>query len=542
MAGLLSKLQKNPRSAPQPVQEVVLESRSKDASPVFLLDEVVDDVIPLKEVVEAAEVVGQSADILLTEVAPHQRDTKTLKQAPAKSRPSMIIRSKRAKQAELQNAAFADTAPWWMSDSVEKVPQVEALIPSAMALLDVASLDFSNTVELAEAVRTAIRAANAELGGSLRLSRKIQELAENDLLSLLAGKGPLEALYEDQAVTDIFIDSHSSVKVVRMGHAMETPFAFRSPEEYQLFVDCVLQTANRSLTQRLPIVDCVLPDEHRSRVSAIHPSVIEASEPRLCIRVPRLQKIAFFDILQTKTLPAPLAAWLSEVVALGEANILVLGPSGAGKTVMTTALLSSVNSDERIVTIEDVPELFVPTVHLEKLVARPPDEMGQGEVTMKDLLRAALRRSPHRIVVGEIRDEEGRIFLRALETGHAGSIATLHAENSRDALWRLLDLVAAYENAPQKSIMRRLARSVHLTITMKRVEGTPCVTEVSEISSDADGEFSITPLVKYVGLEEGKRRWQLQVDESYWIKRVAAEGVSLMPGLGLKAKSEESSS
>ncbi len=506
---------------------------------MFLLDQVVDDVIPLNKVVEAAEGVGKNADILLTEVASTARDTTQFSKAPAKSRPSMIIRSKRAKQAELQTAAFADTAPWWLSDTVEKVPQVEALVPSAMRLLDIDSLDFENTVQLADAVRKAVRAANAELGGSVRLSRKIQDLAENDLLSLLAGKGPLEALYQDQAVTDIFIDSHSSVKVVRMGHAMETPFAFRSAEEYQLFVDCLLQTANRTLSQRLPIVDCVLPDEHRSRVSAIHPSVIEAAEPRICIRVPRLQKIAFFDILQTKTLPAPLAAWLSEVVALGEANLLVLGPSGAGKTVMTTALLSSVNSDERIVTIEDVPELFVPTVHLEKLVARPPDESGQGEVTMKDLLRAALRRSPHRIVVGEIRDEEGRIFLRALETGHAGSIATLHAENSRDALWRLLDLVAAYESAPQKSIMRRLARSVHLTITMKRVAGTPCLTEVAEISSDADGEFTITPLIKFVGVENGKRKWQLQVKDSYWMKRVAAEGVSLMPGLGLKAMDEQ---
>src|SRR5690606_36392889 len=112
---------------------------------------------------------------------------------------------------------------------------------------------------------------------------------------------------------------------------------------------------------------------------------------------------------------------------------------------------------------------------------------GEVAVTMPDLLRAALRRSPHRIVVGEIRDEEGRLFLRALETGHAGSIATIHADNARDALWRLLDLVSSYEVSPQHSIMRRIGRSVHLAISMKKINGTPCLTEVAEtLTSDVE--------------------------------------------------------
>jgi len=181
-----------------------------------------------------------------------------------------------------------------------------------------------------------------------------------------------------------------------------------------------------------------------------------------------------------------------------------------------------------------VPEIFIPTGQLEKLVSRPPNAQGEGEVKMPSLLRAALRRAPHRIVVGEIRDEEGRLFLRALETGHAGSIATIHAHNSRDSLWRLLDVVQAYETSPQESIMRRIGRSVDMTITMRKAEdGKPCLYEVSEVLPSIEGEFQVQPIVTFHGIVQGKRVWKIAHTRSKWLDYIRSRGVELKPGPSL---------
>ncbi len=427
-----------------------------------------------------------------------------------------------------------DNLPWWLKDERKTTPQVELLVPAARKMLnDVLPAETDIQIDMAEAVKKAVQLAAAALSGEIRITPSDQDQAEKELLSLLRGKGPLQALYDDPSVTDIFIDNHKSIKVIRRGQAIETPFYFRSAEEYKAYTSGMLQQVDRVLNMSSPIVDCVLPDAWRSRINAVDATVVDGDEPRICIRVPRLQQITFYDILQTKTLPATLAAWLAEVIATGEANILVLGATGSGKTVMTTALLSAVGSDERIITIEDVPEVFVPTAHLEKLVARPANAQGQGEVKMPQLLRAALRRAPHRIVVGEIRDEEARLFLRALETGHAGSIATIHAESGKDALWRLLDLVQAYESSPQESIQRRIGRALHLMIAMKKIQGKPCLTEVSEVMPAENGDFRVAELVKFVGIKDGKRQWRLMRTRSHWLDKIRERGLDLQPGPGL---------
>ncbi len=446
-----------------------------------------------------------------------------------------IVRRRTAAPTPNAGPSFReDNLPWWLRDDKKTTPQVEVLVPAARKMLnEVFPAEGEIKMSIAEAVKKAVELASQALSAEIRISLNDQELAEKELLSLLTGKGPLQPLYEDSSVTDIFIDDHKSVKVIRRGRAIETPFRFRSPEEYKAYISGMLQQVDRVLNLSSPIVDCVLPDAWRSRINAVDSSLVDGEEPRICIRVPRLQQISFYDILQTKTLPATLAAWLAEVVACGEANILVLGATGSGKTVMTTALLSAVGSDERIITIEDVPEVFVPTAHLEKLVARPSNAQGQGEVKMPHLLRAALRRAPHRIVVGEIRDEEARLFLRALETGHAGSIATVHAESGKDSLWRLLDLVAAYENSPQDSIMRRISRALHILITMKKVQGTPCLMEVCEVRPPVNGEFVVTELVKFAGLRNGKREWRLMKNHSFWLDKIRERGLELQPGPGL---------
>lgn len=550
MAGLLKQLQKAKPGFKASTDEVLLTQRKNllptGVANVNASDESVEEASKsrvaagmqeaeqlLSELVEesarsikAANVVGTSSPAIAQD---------EIERSPSASSALKFIRKKRkSSSGALVVKNSREELAWWQANKKSNSPQVEVLVPQARKMLnEILPSDGNIEIDLKTAVRRAVEVASQMLSEEMRITEADRENAFEELFSLLAGKGPLQPLYDDEGITDIFIDNHSSIKVIRKGQAIETPFSFRNAGEYKAYVNAMLQSVDRVLNISSPIVDCALDDNWRSRVSAIDPSILDGDEPRVCIRIPRLQKISFYDILNTKTLPATLAAWLAELVVSGEANILVLGPTGSGKTVMTTAILSAVGADERIITIEDVPEIFVPTAHLEKLVSRPANAQGQGEVKMPELLKAALRRAPHRIVVGEIRDEEGRLFLRALETGHAGSIATIHADSSSDSLWRLLDVVAAYESAPQESIMRRIARSLHITIRMGKVDGRPCLMEVAEVLPPEGFDFRVRPLVKYEGMKGGKRSWRMMTKDSYWLKRIAERGVELRAGPGL---------
>lgn len=418
---------------------------------------------------------------------------------------------------------------WLVTRKTE--PAADPLYQKAV-MICLAELDNTGVVA-ADLAERAVASASADLSAQIRVTYKAKEHAERELSRLLSGKGPLQPLFDDAAVTDIFIDKYSSIKAIRKGEALETPFTFHSQDDYRLFLRAMLIRANRRLSRDWPIVDLVVEDKWRSRINVIDPSINDGEEPRVCIRVPRLQQISFFDLLQTKTLPVTLASWLTELVATGEANILVTGPVGSGKTVMTTALLSAVGSDKRVVTVEEVPEIFVPSNHVERLMARPPAPDGSGGVAVSELVRAALRRAPQRIILGEIKGEEGKLFLNALEAGHSGSIATLHADNTEDALWRLLDVVSCYDRSPERSLMRRISRSLNIVVVMRIVDGSPCLMELAEVSAPQDGNFTVVPLVRFNGVFEGKRRWQILTESSYWIDYIQAKDVSLRAGPGL---------
>ncbi len=440
-----------------------------------------------------------------------------------------------------QTSRFRDLSagaglPGWLVGQKAAPAPIDPLYQKAvtMCLAELEAVSAAGGQEIASDLpERAVASAAAELSSQLRVTYKVKENSERELGRLLTGKGPLQQLFDDAAVTDIFVDKYSSVKAIRKGEALETPFSFRSAEEYKLFLQAHLIRANRRLSKDWPVVDLVVEDKWRSRINIIDPSINDGDEPRICIRVPRLQQIAFFDLLQTKTLPVTLAAWLTELVATGEANILVTGPVGSGKTVMTTALLSAVGSDKRVVTVEEVPEIYVPSNHVERLMARPAAPDGTGGIGVGDLLRAALRRAPHRVVLGEIRGEEGKLFLNALEAGHSGSIATLHADNTEDALWRLLDIVSGFDRSPERSLMRRIARSLSIVIVMRIVDGTPCLMELAEVAAPLDGNFTVLPLVRFSGVFEGKRRWQILAENSYWIDYIQAKDVALRAGPGL---------
>lgn len=425
------------------------------------------------------------------------------------------------------------SAPWWLSVTPRQTPQLDLLVPAARLILHELFSGEVKGVDIPGAVKRAVTIAVQRLSDDTRFTSRDTQDAVIELTGLLQGKGPLQPLYEDPLVTDIFVDSFDRIRCLRLGQAIETPFRFRSSGEYEAFFTSLLQSVGRVLSTSSPVVDCVLKDDWRSRVNAVHGSLRESGESSLVIRVPRLRFATLYDLLRSQTMPAPLAAWLSEFISFGEGNILVMGPTGSGKTTLTAALLSAVGSDERVCTIEDIPEIFVSTCQLEKLVTRPADSRGIGEVGSDQLLRAALHRAPHRIVIGEIRDKEGALFLEALETGHAGSIATMHADNPEEGLWRLLDIVAAHDSAPSEVLRRRIARSIQLVIVMRRIDGRPCVADVSEVLTAEDGGFKTRQLIRYEGEVKGKRKWRRVAEVSRLLSALSDRGVDLLTGPSL---------
>ncbi len=485
----------------------------------------------------------KSVDDLLAELKSESKHTSTTPQSSQQSVTTELTQSSGGSTTKVhvvqtdlsrkKSGIFDEALPWWLTDPIVSSPQVDILVQASRRALNDLLTDGIKQEELPRKIQSAVQIAANQLSSEVRFSRKDMEDAVSDLISLMMGKGPLQPLYDDPAVTDIYMDGFDSIKCVRRGQALETPFKFRSPDEYEAYITQMLQSVDRVLNLSLPIVDCVLNDKWRSRINAVHYTLLDGGQSSLVIRVPRLQQITFYDLLRTKTLPAAVAAWLAELVSCGEANIMVMGPTGSGKTTLTTALLSAVGSDERICTLEDVPEIFVPTAHLEKLVARPENSQGEGAIGVHQLLRAALRRAPHRIIVGEIRDKEGPLFLKALETGHAGSVATIHAEHPRDGLWRLLDVVQAYENAPQESLQRRIGRALNVLVSMKKIGGRPCLIDISEVRPPVGGEFVVKQIIKFEKEEGGKRFWRIMANHSFWLDHLAERGMELHAGPAL---------
>jgi len=442
-------------------------------------------------------------------------------------RPPTLHNSLKTEKAEFQSA------PWWLKDGGEQNPQVDSLAAVAVeSILSKGKLP-THRADWKPLIETAISGASEELKDEVRLSRRLLEQVEHVLLELVSGKGPLEPLFQDALVSEIFVDHHEFVRVIRSGHAIETPLRFFSKDAYEIFIRSLLAHSNREISESCPVVDLVLDDKWQTRVNIVHPIIAGGDEPKICFRVPRYQAISFFDILQTKTLPATLAAWLAELVALGEANILVTGMEQSGKTVFTTALLSAVGSDERIIAIEKFPEIFVPNGHFERLVSHRQGERGEF-LDGNELLSLALRRAPHRLVMTLLDANTSADFLDALETGLSGSIASILGADAIDALWRLADYVAGTQmRTPVETIVRRLSRSIQLVITTRRDETGPCLYQVAEVLPSLETEFRLLPLVEYVGIASGKRHWQLKVRQSYWLSKLKEQGLHLVPGPGL---------
>ncbi len=318
-----------------------------------------------------------------------------------------------------------------------------------------------------------------ELSGEER--RKLVPSISADILGL----GPIEPYLADPTVTEVMVNSNDAIFIERAGRLQLTESRFMTPQQVRQVIEKIVAAVGRRIDESSPLVDARLPDG--SRVNAVIPP-LAIDGPMLTIRKFAERKLAASDLVRVGTLTDEAAVFLDRAVK-DSRNILISGGTGSGKTTLLNVVSSFIPEDERIVTIEDSVELRLDQRHVVRLEARPPNLEGKGQISIRDLVRNSLRMRPDRIVVGEVRGGEALDMLQAMNTGHDGSLSTLHANTPRDALSRLETMVLmAGLNLPARSIREQIASAVDLVVHLSRMgDGNRRVTDITEVAG-MDGE------------------------------------------------------
>ncbi len=346
----------------------------------------------------------------------------------------------------------------------------------------ISSLDLSMLEGLHDDERRAQveRAARRLLGESeIRLTRSDEERLLTELLHDTFDLGPITPLLLDEEISDILVNTYRQVYVERLGKLELTSVTFRDDAHLRLVIDRIVSRVGRRIDESTPLVDARLPDG--SRINAIiPPAAIDG--PILSVRRFRRRALAIDDLLELHTLTPEVAHFLTGAVR-ARTNMLVTGGTGSGKTTLLNILSRYIGNNERIVTIEDSAELQLQQPHVVRLETRPPNIEGAGQITQRDLVRNALRMRPDRIVVGEVRGEEVLDMLQAMNTGHDGSLTTIHSNGPRDALHRLENLVLmAGHNLPDRAIREQVASAIELMVHVSRMpDGTRKILSVQEL-------------------------------------------------------------
>src|SRR5271165_6359345 len=301
-----------------------------------------------------------------------------------------------------------------------------------------------------------------------------------EVLDELFGLGPLEPLLQDPTVNDILVNTHHTVYVERAGILERTSVVFKDNAHLMHIIDKIVSAVGRRVDESSPMVDARLADG--SRVNVIIPP-LAVDGPLLSIRRFGSAPLAAADLLSYRTLTPEMMEVLQGAVK-ARLNIIVSGGTGAGKTTLLNVLSSFISDRERIVTIEDSAELQLRQRHVVRLECRPPNVEGKGAVRARELVINALRMRPDRIVVGEVRGEEALDMLQAMNTGHDGSITTVHANSPRDALARIQTMaLMANLNLPEKAVRQQIAAAIQVIVQVARMsDGTRRVTHISELT------------------------------------------------------------
>jgi pilus assembly protein CpaF len=331
--------------------------------------------------------------------------------------------------------------------------------------------------ELADRVRESVEEAIAL--DKTPLTRQERARIAREIADDILGYGPLEPFLRDETVTEIMVNGPRRIYIERRGKIQKTNAQFVDDQHLLRIIDKIISRIGRRVDEASPMVDARLPDG--SRVNAIIPP-LAVTGPTLTIRKFRKDPFQMEDLLRFGTL-TPKCGQFLEACVKGKLNILISGGTGSGKTTTLNVVSSAIPDDERIVTVEDAAELQLRQMHVITLESRPANIEGKGEVRIRDLVRNTLRMRPDRIVVGEVRGPESVDMLQAMNTGHDGSLTTIHANSPRDALSRLETLVlTAGVELPLKAIREQIASAIDMVVQISRlVDGTRRITHVTEV-------------------------------------------------------------
>jgi pilus assembly protein CpaF len=325
----------------------------------------------------------------------------------------------------------------------------------------------------------------ARLSDEVGLSRDDRERLTSEIADDILGHGPLERLLADESITEIMVNGPFDVWVERQGRLFETTVRFTDESHLRRIINKMVAQVGRRIDESSPMVDARLPDG--SRVNAVIPP-LSLTGPLVTIRKFSRRRLDLGDLIRLGTMSTETVEFLERCI-LAELNILISGGTGSGKTTLLNALSSSIPDDDRIVTIEDAAELRLNQRHVLRLEARPKNIEGEGEIPIRELVRNSLRMRPDRIIVGEVRGAEALDMLQAMNTGHDGSLCTVHANTPRDALARIetMVLMAGFE-LPIRAIRQQVASALDLIVHLERVEDgsrrVTAITEVQRMESD----------------------------------------------------------
>src|SRR5262245_20531689 len=344
-------------------------------------------------------------------------------------------------------------------------------------------LDVQNLKTLPpDTVRAEVRILIRELcqGEKGLLSSSEQEKLMDDVMDETFGLGPLETLLKDPAISDILVNRYDRIYCEKKGRLERTEVRFRDNMHLRQIIDRIVAQVGRRVDEISPRVDAGLVDG--SRVNAIIPP-LALDGPAMSIRRFGSKPLQLEDLIRHGAFPPPVMDFLAAAVA-ARANVLISGGTGSGKTTLLNCLSRYIPADERVITIEDAAELQLQQPHVVRLETRPPNIEGKGEVTQRDLVKNCLRMRPDRIIIGEVRSGEALDMLQAMNTGHEGSMTTIHANTPRDALSRLEVMIAmAGYDIPMRALRTQIASAIQLVVQARRLPGGKRkIVSVSEIT------------------------------------------------------------
>jgi pilus assembly protein CpaF len=393
------------------------------------------------------------------------------------------------------------------------------------------SMDITRTEEVRRTIQDLFEQILAE--ENIVLSRPERARLFEQIAAEILGLGPLQPLLEDDTITEVMVNGAKNIYIERKGKVHRVPVTFENNDHVMRIIDRIVAPLGRRIDESSPYVDARLPDG--SRVNAVIPP-ISLVGPVLTIRKFSRNPITVEQLIQFGSVTQEAIQFLKACVE-SRLNIVISGGTGSGKTTLLNILSGFIPSDERIITIENAAELQLRQEHVVTLESRPPNIEGRGEITIRDLVVNSLRMRPERIIVGEIRDEAALDMLQAMNTGHDGSMTTLHSNGPRDTLARLetMTLMAGMD-LPSRAIREQVASAIDLICHQERMrDGTRKITNLTEISGMEGEVITMTDIFVFeqTGIENGQIAGRLRPTglRPKFMDKLEASGINLPPSI-----------